>query len=78
MLSLTPSRGTPSSPFGHYRHLPARSRAMAAGCEADLGDDMETAGLEIVYGGGRCAEDAGSKCLQLRRPEDAAFVVNEG
>ena len=51
---------------------------MAGGCEVDLGDEMETAELEIVCRGDTCAQDASSKFLQLSRPADAAFIVKEG
>jgi hypothetical protein len=46
--------------------------------EADLGDEMETNGLEIMGGGSTMADDACTECLQIKTPEDAAFVVKEG
>jgi hypothetical protein len=51
---------------------------MEAGCEADLGDEMEMTGLEIMGGGGTGVEDPDTNCLQLKTPKDAAFVIKEG
>jgi hypothetical protein len=75
-------RGRPdafsSPPHGtrtHCHQLAPRYRAILAACEPDLGEEMETAGME--GGGDRSAEDAGT-CFEPWSPENAAFIINKG
>jgi hypothetical protein len=78
---LTRSRRSFNPTTTPFQALPpptSACRVMEAGCEADLGDEMEMTGLEIMGGGCTGAEDTDTICLQLKTPKDAAFVIKEG